>query len=167
MKTTEAIGKIPRPESIIAMAQEDLEEMIRPCGFFHSKAGAIKALAAWWMEHRYPECISDSELRSSLLAIRGVGEETADVILLYAFRRPVFIVDAYTQRLLSRLGYQFRSDDGIRRYISSGLSADALDYGRFHWLVLQHCITVCRKKPECSSCVLLGVCHHGREVLPK
>ena len=119
MKTTEAIGKIPRPESIIAMAQEDLEEMIRPCGFFHSKAGAIKALAAWWMEHRYPECISDSELRSSLLAIRGVGEETADVILLYAFRRPVFIVDAYTQRLLSRLGYQFRSDDGIKGDISA------------------------------------------------
>ena len=163
VKTTEAMGAVPTPEEIIALDLEALEDLIRPCGFFHSKAMTIKSLAVWWEKHRDSDSVPSIKLRSSLLSIRGVGEETADVILLYALHRPVFVVDAYTRRLLSRIGCSFRSDDDIRGYINKGLPLDALVYGQFHWLVLQHCIAVCRKKAECSSCCLCSVCGTGRK----
>ena len=163
VKTTEAMGAVPSPEEIIAMELEALEDLIRPCGFFHSKAMTIKALAAWWEKHEDSDSVPAIKLRSSLLSIRGVGEETADVILLYALHRPAFVVDAYTRRLLFRIGCSFRSDDDIRGYVNEGLPQDALIYGRFHWLVLQHCIAVCRKKAECSSCCLCSVCSTGQK----
>ena len=87
VKTTEAMGAVPAPEEIIAMDLEALEDLIRPCGFFHSKAMTIKSLAAWWEKHENSDSVPSIKLRSSLLSIRGVGEETADVILLYALHR--------------------------------------------------------------------------------
>ena len=159
---TKAMGGIPRPETILLMADEELHALIRPCGFFRAKARTIRSLAAWWNGIRGDESsLSTEELRKQLLAIKGVGEETADVILLYALHRPAFVVDAYTRRLLSRIGCSFRSDNDIRGYINKGLPLDALVYGQFHWLVLQHCIAICRKKAECSSCCLCSVCGTG------
>ena len=99
-----------------------------------------------------------NELREELLSIKGIGEETADVILVYAFYRPSFIVDAYTRRFLRRFGYSFQNDEEIRKFFTSLLSAEAKDYGHFHWLLLDHGKTYCRKKPLCSFCPLIGLC---------
>ena len=158
VKTTEGMGGIPSPDEVLSLEQDELEAMIRPCGFFHAKARAIKALALWWKQYGCDPgdtaSIPAEKLREDLLSISGVGEETADVILLYALYRPVFVVDAYTRRMLSRLGYRYSSDNDIREYFTQGLPEDALIYGRFHWLILQHCISLCRKKPLCSKCFL-------------
>ena len=95
--------------------------------------------------------LADDELES-------MGEETADVILVYAFHRPSFIIDRYTRVLLSRLGCSFRSESEVRAFFEDGLGNDAAIYGYLHWLILDHCITRCRKKPECGSCPLSALC---------
>ena len=97
-------------------------------------------------------------MREELLAIRGVGAETADVILVYAFFRPSFIVDAYTRRLLGRLGHDFANDAAIKEFFEGALPNEARLYGYFHWLILEHCIGACLKAARCERCALNGAC---------
>ena len=141
-KTCAAIGGRLRPEVIGELSPEELEALIRPCGFCRGKARAIRALTAWFgkygFERQNAADVSTEELREELLAIRGVGAETADVILVYAFFRPSFIVDAYTRRLLGRLGHDFADDAAIKEFFEGALPRDAVVYGHFHWLILEH-----------------------------
>ena len=88
---------------------------------------------------------------------RGIGGETADVILLYAFDRPRFVVDAYTRRLMGRLGHD-SDDEGIREFFESGLGHDTRRLGGMHRLILEHGIAHCRKKPLCDGCPLCDIC---------
>ena len=161
-KTCAAIGGRIKPEVIGELSPEELEALIRPCGFCRGKARAIRALTAWFgkygFERQNAAGVSTEELREELLAIRGVGAETADVILVYAFFRPSFIVDAYTRRLLRRLGHDLADDAAIKGFFEGALPRDARVYGRFHWLILEHCIGACRKKARCEGCALNGKC---------
>lgn len=93
-------------------------------------------------------------LRSELLSIKGIGAETADFILVYALYQPSFVIDAYTRRFLSRLGLDFTEDSEIREFFETELPKDARIYGYFHWLLLEHCISVCKKTPLCGKCKL-------------
>ncbi|MDY4609730.1 MAG: hypothetical protein SPD11_03820 [Sphaerochaetaceae bacterium] len=155
-KARAAIGEKLTPECIAAMHQKELEQLIRSCGFYTAKAETIKALTSWYGKFRYdPACaqdISTQRLRGELLSLRGVGAETADVILVFCFFRPSFIVDTYTRRLLARLGFEFSDDAAVKMYFESGLQEDAQLYGWFHWLILEHCISLCKKTPNCSAC---------------
>ncbi|RMD71623.1 MAG: endonuclease, partial [Gammaproteobacteria bacterium] len=93
--------------AIDALPQELLEERIRPAGCFRVKARRLKTLCAWYLQQGGFEALRrwpTGKLRHALLAIHGIGPETADDILLYAFSRPVFVIDAYTRRIFSRLG---------------------------------------------------------------
>lgn len=147
-------------ESVQALPLEELEALIRPCGFCKSKARTIQALATWFLQTDIREIsrMSIPELRKDLLSIRGVGPETADVILVYAFYRPSFVIDAYTRRLLSRIGYDFADDASIRQFFEGDLPQDARLYGWYHWLILDHCISWCKKNPKCGGCPLKSVC---------
>ena len=94
-------------EAIVAAPHEALAGWIRPSGYFNVKAGRLKALCGWYLEHGGFERLNAWEtaaLRESLLAVKGIGPETADDIVLYAFHRPVFVIDAYTRRIFGRLG---------------------------------------------------------------
>ena len=128
----------------------------RTCGLPRSKAMTIKDLTRWYIDA--DSSLATCRMRKELLAIKGIGEETADVILVYAFHRPSFIIDRYTRVLLSRLGCSFRSESEVRAFFEDGLGNDAAIYGYLHWLILDHCITRCRKKPECGSCPLSALC---------
>lgn len=83
------------------------------------------------------------------------------MILVYALYRPSFIIDAYTRRLLARLGGDFSGDAALRRYFTCALPPDARLFGRYHWLILDHCTTLCRKTPACAACPLRDVCREG------
>ena len=160
LSVTERIGDKLSSEYILSLSSEALEVLIKPCGFQKSKARTIKSLAAWFVSAEYSS-LSDAELRNELLAIKGVGEETADAILVYAFYRPSFIIDAYTRRFMKRIGYDFPSDKALRRFFEDCLPRDAYLYGYFHWLILEHSIQRCRKKPDCSSCGLVRLCRYS------
>ena len=94
-------------EALHAMELNTLQEYIRPAGFYKQKSTYIKSLIEWYVSHGASlqkfEAIPTEELRKELLSIKGVGEETADAMLLYIFERKVFIADQYAIRLLSRL----------------------------------------------------------------
>ena len=160
----EAGGRL-RPEYVLATSAEELEALIRPCGFQKAKARTIMALTAWYGSHGFDAASIHSkpqeDIRGELLSIKGIGEETADAILVYAFHKPSFIIDAYTRRLLSRLGLSFADDSQVRTFFEASLPRDASAYGWLHWLILDHSISVCRKKPCCSSCRLAGICDSG------
>ena len=95
-------------EGILALPLEELQERIRPAGFFKQKSQTIKGLLIWLREVGGFEVLSKigtEELRKQLLELKGIGPETADVLLLYLFDRPVFISDEYARRLFRRLGF--------------------------------------------------------------
>ena len=145
------------PEYVLSLSDDELESLVKSCGFQKAKSKTIKSLALWFLASDYSS-YSDTELRKSLLAIKGVGEETADAILVYAFYRPSFIIDAYTRRFLERIGYHFKNDEERRSFLTASLEKDVFIYGSFHWLLLEHSILHCLKKPKCSGCVFSQLC---------
>lgn len=166
-KTRASIGDRFSPEWVAALPQGELEQIIRPCGFFTSKARTILALTAWYSQYGYDSSrvreAPPAQARRELLSIRGVGEETADVILVYAFYMPSFIIDAYTRRFLERMGFSFHNDKQIRAFFESGLPRDAAAYGQVHWLLLTHGIAHCRKSPNCGGCPFSQDCAYAKE----
>ncbi|MBQ1876894.1 MAG: SOS response-associated peptidase family protein [Selenomonas sp.] len=92
------------------------------------------------------------------MAIKGIGEETADVILLYAFREPVFVLDAYTRRILARMGATMQNDDERRAYFVKDLLNNSAVYGAYHWLLLEQGKRYCKKCPVCDECPLHDDC---------
>ncbi len=103
---------------------------------------------------------SDCELREELLSIYGVGYETADDIMLYAFGRPVFVVDAYTRRIFGRLGLvnpKLKYAD-IQSEFQDGIPRDVALYNEYHALIVMHGKDICKTRPVCSACTLDSVC---------
>lgn len=98
------------PEELLKLSEAELQELIRPSGFYKNKARAINAVITWLQEHHYDfkaiDRLYTTELRNELLKLRGIGFETADVLLVYVFDRVVFIADTYTRRLFTALGVQ-------------------------------------------------------------
>ena len=95
-------------EGILALPLEELQERIRPAGFFKQKSQTIRGLLIWLREVGGFEVLSKigtEDLRKQLLELKGIGPETADALLLYLFDRPVFISDEYARRLFRRLGF--------------------------------------------------------------
>jgi endonuclease-3 related protein len=151
------------PELILSLPIEDLQEIIRPAGFYRQKSQYLKAITEWFLTYN---CDLDSikkrplsDLRSELLQVRGVGNETADSILLYAFNFPTFVVDAYTLRLFSRIPIETgKTYMEVKKFCEDRLPRDAELYNHFHALIVQNGKEYCKKKPDCQGCPLDGVC---------
>ena len=151
------------PERIITLPIEELQEIIRPTGFYRQKAQYLKAVTEWFLSY---DCDIDlikkcpvSDIRYELLQVRGVGNETADSILLYAFDFPTFVVDAYTMRLFRR----FPIDAGktypeVKSFCESELPPDVEVYNHFHALIVHNGKRHCKKKMDCIGCPLEKYC---------
>ena len=153
------------PAAIRGMSIDALEQLVRPSGFYRVKARRLRALCEYLGE-RYVDSIEamnerpTGELRHELLDIYGIGEETADDILLYALDRPIFVVDAFTRRIFSRLGWcrQDSTYSDLQRMFHDNLPRDVVLYNEYHALIVRHGNTTCRKKPDCGNCPLLSDC---------
>lgn len=151
------------PARIQGLSHEELEKIIRPAGFYRQKAEYLKNLTTWFARYAWDtekaNDISTEELRRELLAVRGIGNETADSILLYAFHRAIFVVDAYTKRHFARIpvdaGKKYLE---IKRYCERNLPEDAALYNHFHALIVENAKTHCRKIPRCIACPLEHLC---------
>jgi len=154
------------PEGILALPVEDLQEAIRPSGYFRQKADRLRALSNFIIQEYKGELslMLDSsirELRAQFLALNGIGPETADSILLYALGKPVFVVDAYTVRLFSRLGLcgEKAKYDHAQSLFMDHLEPDAEMFNEYHALIVTHAKERCRKRgPACQECALGGMC---------
>lgn len=157
-------GERLSPEYIAAAPHEAIALLIRPSGYYNQKAIKLKALTAWFAKYSFNVekaiKVDGQTLREELLAIKGVGRETADSILTYALNKPFFVVDAYTKRLLSRLGCEIPSTyDELRRQIEQNLPRDLYLFNEFHALIVEHAKRHCKKTPACEGCSLEAICH--------
>lgn len=155
------------PEALLGMDQGRLARLIRPSGYFNVKAKRLGALCRFLVDAGGIEglaALPTDRLRASLLAVHGIGRETADDIVLYAFSRPVFVIDAYTRRIFARLGL-FSGDEHyehLRSAFEDELGADAPLFMEYHGLVVRHAKAACRVRPACDDCCLRSHCPVGR-----
>ncbi len=141
--------------------QNELARLIYPSGYYNVKARKIKSFVEWLVE-RYDGdldklfALDVTALRLDLLSVHGVGEETADSIILYAARKPIFVIDAYTRRIISRLGLtpQQETYAAFQALFMSQLPHDESLFNEYHALLVQHGKTACRKTPLCQGCCL-------------
>ncbi|MDD5712442.1 MAG: endonuclease III domain-containing protein [Smithellaceae bacterium] len=166
-----AIGNLKKVEicsfkGIRETSEEQIATLIRPSGYYHIKTARLKAFVSF-LEHEYggdmkkmfaEETIS---LREKLLGVKGIGEETADSILLYAGGKPVFVVDAYTRRVLCRHGLISEgvsaSYAAVQQFFMGNLEPDVELFNQFHALFVNLGKKFCRKVPLCRlGCPLYG-----------
>lgn len=147
-------------EAVHRADAEELAELIRPAGYYRQKAARLKRLVEW-IHRQYGslEAMLDQPadtLRGELLALNGIGPETADSILLYALGKPVFVVDTYTRRMLARHGWAEFDEDyaALQGLFHATLGNDAPVFNEFHALIVALGKAHCGKRPQCSGCPL-------------
>jgi endonuclease-3 related protein len=163
------------PHALYNVPPEELEELIRPAGYFRVKARRLRSLLEFLIE-RYDGSLEKMfraglpELREELLAVNGIGPETADSILLYAGNLPTFVVDAYTHRVLARHGWiGFEADyHQIQDYLLASLPQEVQLYNEFHALIVHLGKHYCKKTgPKCRECPLFKMLPEGGLLEPE
>jgi len=150
------------PRALYDVPAEELEELIRPAGYYRIKTGRLRNLLELVVKQYSGSldemfAIDKATLREQLLSVKGIGPETADSILLYAAEMPSFVVDTYTYRIFSRHGWiDFEADyHAIQDYMQSSLREDVGLYNEYHALLVQLGKDYCRKNnPKCNECPL-------------
>jgi endonuclease-3 related protein len=155
--------------ALLALEEGELAALIRPSGYYNQKARRLRQLAEYLVARHRGElgqllAGSTQAVRQELLALPGIGPETADSILLYAGGHPVFVVDAYTRRICSRLGWV---EEGIgygalQARFMENLPASSEMFGEYHALLVKQAVTYCRARPDCGPCPLRRRCRHGQ-----
>jgi endonuclease-3 related protein len=155
-------GGPPEPAFIEAVNTERLIELIRPAGFFNQKARYLKNITAWFKTYDYDvDKVRERDakaLRAEILAVNGIGRETADSIMLYAFGFPEFVVDAYTKRLLERMGLEPMDYERVKALFQEQIPKDVKIYNNYHAAIVINAKRHCRKKPDCRDCPLREMC---------
>jgi endonuclease-3 related protein len=151
------------PQAIVKAPPKRLALWLKSSGYFNVKAKRLKALCRWLIAQGgtgKPARRPTDALRPALLAVHGIGPETADDILLYAFHRPVFVIDAYTRRIFHRLGFIHGTEDYeiLRRLFEDTLGPGVALYNEYHALIVRHGKDVCRVRPRCAVCCLARIC---------
>lgn len=151
-----ALRELPLPE---------LARLIHPSGYYNAKALKLKAFASWLgegykddLERLFAQDIEP--LRRELLSVHGIGPETADSIILYAAGKPVFVVDAYTRRIISRIGLTPASNsyDACQALFTEHLPNQVRLFNEYHALLVRLGKDVCRRRPLCLCCCLNNLC---------
>lgn len=151
-------------EAILSLSSTDLEICLKPSGYFRIKTQRVQNYCRWYLaQGAYAglDKLSTRELRNQFLKVQGIGPETADDILLYAFNRPVFVIDAYTRRLLQRLDLIQGQEkyEYCRQLFETQLPRSVDLYKQYHALIVIHAKQHCRKtKPICPGCSLSTIC---------
>jgi endonuclease-3 related protein len=148
------------PKALREVHIDELGRLIHSSGYYNAKAKKLKALVEWLggytddLERAFAGKLDDK--RNELLGIHGIGPETADSILLYAGGKPVFVIDAYTRRIIECIGIAPQKDtyDAYQRFFTSNLEQDAQLFNEYHALLVKLGKDVCRKKPLCPVCCL-------------
>jgi len=152
------------PKKLLELHPATLASLIKPAGFFRLKTKRLRNFLKYFVEEYdgSAEAMAErplSSLREELLSINGIGQETADSILLYALNKPIFVIDAYTKRILLRhdlcLDEAIYSD--LQELFTDSLPEDVKLFNEYHALIVEVGKTFCRpKNPRCEDCPLNG-----------
>jgi len=153
------------PKALRRLPISELATLIHPCGYYNAKAQKLKSFAHWLGEY-YDDNLSKlftnnvDPLRRQLLSIHGVGQETADSIILYAANQPIFVIDAYTRRIMNRIGLAPVSNSytAYQTFFMNNLPTDARLFNEYHALLVCLAKGVCRNRPLCQQCRLNNIC---------
>ena len=153
------------PEALRQMSPDELAGLIHSCGYYNAKSRKLKAFAQWFGE-QYNDSLEklfaqDIDcLRQQLLSVHGIGEETADSIILYAVNKPIFVIDAYTRRIISRMGLAPSSNSysAYQALFMTNLPSDARLFNEYHALLVCLAKNVCQSRPRCQQCCLNDMC---------
>jgi endonuclease-3 related protein len=155
------------PEALRRLPLDKLASLVYPCGYYNAKALKLKSLAHWLGEYYNDDldglfAADTSYLRQQLLSIRGIGQETADSIILYAANKPIFVIDAYTRRIVKRLGLVPDSNNysGYQAFFMLNLPNDARLFNEYHALLVCLAKDACRSQPHCQQCCLNDICNY-------
>ncbi len=157
------------PTTLAPLSEAQIGALIRSSGFYTVKARRIKAFVDHLMERHDGNLNAmlaqdPDTLRRELLTIHGIGQETADCILLYAAGKPRFVIDEYTRRIIGRLGIgpdPLAPYSDLQRFFEESLPADTQMFAEYHALLIALAKDVCRKHPDCSRCGLNQLCKYG------
>jgi endonuclease-3 related protein len=155
--------RVLNPKGIHRLKRSQLASLIKSSGYYRMKADRLKS----FIDFLFAEYGGDlkrmkkgalGEVREKLLGVKGIGPETADSIILYGLKKPIFVVDAYTRRVLSRHGVisEKASYEEIQKLFMDHLPLDEKLFNEYHALVVQVGKMVCKKTPRCDICPLVG-----------
>lgn len=155
-------------EAILSADDSDLHRLVRPTVYWRMKTRKLKEFAQFIIE-THGGCLQElfaleiDEMRRQLLGVWGIGPETADDIVLYGAGKPSFVIDAYTKRLLKRLGFDVKPDSyaAYQALFHQSLPEDADLFNEYHALIDYHSANVCKARPLCGDCVLADDCPTG------
>jgi endonuclease-3 related protein len=160
------------PKTLRSLSTPRLAKLVRPCGYYNAKALKLKSFAYWLGNHHRDDLNKlfaggVDELRQQLLSINGIGQETADSIILYAAAKPSFVIDAYTRRIISRIGLAPAKNSyaAYQALFMEHLPPDAKLFNEYHALLVYLGKKVCRPRPLCSGCCLDKICQFSKKPL--
>ena len=162
LKSAEALS----PKALRRLSLSEVAALIRPCGYYNAKALKLRSFAHWLGEH-FNDNLSQlfasdiNYLRQQLLSIYGIGQETADSIILYAAGKPIFVIDAYTRRIINRIGLapDGNSYSAYQTLFMNNLPADVRLFNEYHALLVCLAKDACRSRPLCQQCCLSNICY--------
>ena len=162
--------RLLHPKRMMGASVETLERAVRPSGYYRQKAHRLRIFCEY-LSKQYGGSMKNmakratETLRQELLALHGIGPETADDILLYACEKPVFVVDAYTRRILARHGLVAETIgyDALQTLFHENLPMDISLFKEYHGLIVYTGKDFCRRLPRCEGCPLAGM---SRQTLP-
>ncbi len=160
-------AKALSPKALRRLSHTEVATLIHPCGYYNAKALKLKSFAHWLGEY-YDDDLdklfahNTDYLRQQLLSIHGIGQETADSIILYAAGKPIFVIDAYTRRIINRIGLAPKSNNyaAYQTLFMNNLPADAGLFNEYHALLVGLAKDTCRNRPLCQRCCLNNLCRY-------
>ncbi len=165
-------GRLLSPRAILDSPIEIVEAALRPSGYFRVKTRRLRSFCEYLVERHAGSMKRMSrkplgELRPELLAVHGIGPETADDILLYACGHPVFVVDTYTRRILSRHGLAAHNVgyEPLRELFEKNLGPDVELFKEYHGLIVLTGSRYCKATPKCGECPLRATLKTGQPIL--
>jgi endonuclease-3 related protein len=147
---------------------DKIKECVRPAGFFNQKSLYLKGVCKSISDYGGLDALKnlpDSSLTDFLINLKGIGKETMQDIMLYAFNRPIFVVDKYTERLFSRIGL---IQKGMKNAYEIGVTIEKglpiYDLKNFHGEVIEISKSICQSKPLCEKCFLKDSCSYAKDL---
>jgi len=150
---------------IIKINNKKLAEIIKSSGYHNQKAKKLKNLCEFLLG-KYNSSLKKlfkndiKKLREELLSVNGIGPETADSIILYAAKKPIFVVDAYTKRILNRIGFKERTYDELQKLFMESLQNNERLFNEYHALLVELGKNICKKQPLCEKCPINQYCDY-------
>lgn len=151
---------------ILSLNEKQLANLIKSAGYYNQKARRLKLFCKYVQQNysgRLKRLFNKSltDLREELLSLHGIGEETADSIILYAAEKPSFVVDAYTERIIERAcNIKLKSRSELKKFFEDNLPKDVKLYNEYHALLVALAKNFCKKRPLCDKCPINKKCYY-------